>query len=108
MKYLGLILILFLFSCRKNKNVVDSTEFKLSIERDFFEDSLYKITAFNLISTNDSIIQDARVRVMDDSSKVVLLEEDWRNLRQSTFDLPLRKNYKLKLFTYRVIEGMDI
>lgn len=109
MKWIIYISLMVLFiSCNKEFTTLETTEITTVIEKDFFNDSIYNVKQFNVTSTNDSVLYYANARVLDDSTTTVLWEGAWRDLRHSTFSLPQRKNYKIRIELYRSVNNQEV
>lgn len=96
--------MLFFFGCTKDYEPINVTDLKYEIERDDFSDTLYFVRNFNLTSTNDSVLDNAKAVIIDKNDNIIL-EDHWKNIVNSTFGLPERRTYDLSIEIYREIEG---
>lgn len=94
-KYLVIAISLMLsVSCKKQTTITDETEFSIEIDRNEFQDTLYSIDGLNVISTNDTVLNDGVIILKDDNNHVIF-NDKWHNLQNFTFGLPDRRNYEL-------------
>lgn len=108
MKNLIFIFItLITVSCSKEILKVDNTDLLIEYKTDIFNDSIYDITKLEVTSTNDSVINFSKIRISD-ADGVIFFDNEWRQLQNNSFALPLRKEYELEFKLYRNINDTEI
>lgn len=107
MKSIIYIAILYIaFSCSKEILNVDNTNLRIEYKADIFNDSIYDITKLEVTSTNDSIINFSKIKIVD-SDGFIYFDDNWRELQNNSFALPLRKEYNLEFKLYRNINTIE-
>lgn len=102
-----IVAILIVVSCSKEILNVDNTNLLIEYKADIFNDSIYDITKLEVTSTNDSVINFSKVRIVDNDGSIYF-DNEWRQLQTSSFALPLRKEYNLEFNLYRIVNDIEI
>ena len=102
-----LLLSLIIIGCKKETPQINQSNVSLKLISDVFTPNKYLIQNLLVTSTNDTVINDGRIRIID-SLNGVLADDTWRNFLEYTIKLTEPVEYNINFNLYHISGGREV